>query len=484
MSGACGGLIDAISVGRSGCAKLKAAMRVTIEPALGEWVIEPRVAVERGGLIERINARAERLGLPGVSGDGPTIATGHQAYLWHPGILAKDIAMVMAAARLSAAPMHVVVDHDIHEALHLELPVERGEQLEVRRIELGAQDLAVPTGFQPAVDVAEMIRRLTEEKSGRTQALVEACRGLPACKSLAEQMAVILTRLKRPYAGDVPVMMSSDLPGLGFYEALVEAMRDDARRCVAAYNAAAAAAAEAGLSLLTMERERVELPLWAVRWRHARRRVFADLADSQPLLTFSDGRSIDRGAWSLLPRAAMLTAVMRSCCCELFIHGKGGRVYDRVTELWWGNWRGERLSPMAVASADVRLDFDVPVADGERLSDALWWRHHLPHNLDRALQLDGAMVSRKRRLLAEMDADGDKRRRREAFREIHAINGQWVEKHRAAIAEAEDEVARARLAAGNREVGRKRDWCFALYPAETLRKLGQAIADSEKAGVI
>ena len=296
---------------------------------------------------------------------------------------------------------------------------------------------------------------------------------------MAEQVAVVLARLRRPYAGDIPLMMVSDLAGLPVYESVVSRMLDDAHRCAAAYNRAVAEHPQAGMTPLALHRELAELPLWAVAWGRPRRRVFADLSDARPLFVYEDGQAIDTAAVKLLPRALLLTAVMRGYFCDLFVHGTGGLVYDRVTESWWRSWAGEELAPMAGATADVYLDSGAPVADRAELDRAVWRCHHLPHNLDRALGLDGDIVRQKHDLIAHMDDDRDRSRRREAFQTIHRINGELAQRHAEALRAADRDLRLARVGVHNARTARRRDWCFALYPPDRLHALRRALAGVE-----
>jgi hypothetical protein len=474
-----------------------ASTKVRVEPAIPAWSLNAAPRPDRTALVERINARARRLGTATL--DPPAsrlIATGHQAQLWHPGILAKDLAMGVAAERLGAQRLHMVVDQDANEAWRLEVPWVDGEELKVKAMSLAGQQPGVPTGFQPPAEVRLLRERLAGLDSPLTGVLDEALDGLPTCETLAEQVAVVLACLKQPYAGDVPVMMVSDLAGLAVYESVVSRMLDDAHRCASLYNKAVAKFPRAGMPPMVVGRELAELPLWAVAWRVPRRRVFADLADSAPMFVYDDGEPIDRGAVTLLPRALLLTAVMRGYLCDLFIHGTGGLIYDRVTEAWWGAWACETLAPMAGVTADVFLDLGVPLADRASLDRAVWRRHHLPHNLDRELGLDGEAVQRKRDLLKHMDDDrGQNRgrirgrargrtrgrtpgraRRRAAFEQIKKINLELAEQHPDTLASAERDLHLAQVGMSNARAARRRDWCFALYPPGKLHGLRKTLA--------
>jgi hypothetical protein len=448
---------------------------VRTEPAIDAWS-PARAAHDRSELVARVNARAQRLGTAALDArDGPLIATGHQAQLWHPGILAKDIAMDLAAERLGAARLHVVVDQDTNEAWRLQVPRLDGDALRVRSVML-PQTSGVPTGFQAPADPGLLLEQLAGDDPSLIRPLTEAVRDLPACGSRAEQIAVVLARLKKPYAGDVPVMLVSDLAGLPAFESVVGRMLGDVRACAAAYNKACAALPEAGMSPLIESRDFVELPLWAAAWDAPRRRVFVDLADTEPMFVFDDGEPIDRSAVTLLPRALLLTAVMRSTLCDLFVHGTGGLVYDRVTEVWWQDWTGGSLAPIAGVTADVYLDLGAPVADRAAVDRAVWRRHHLPHNLDRVLGLTGAPVHEKRELLAYMDDDRDRARRRRAFNRLHEINRDLAGSHRDALAAADRELDLARVGLSNALTAKRRDWCFALYPPDALKGLRRVLA--------
>lgn len=454
-------------------------MRTLIEPPLRDWSLaESDAAADRAALAKVISARARRLGTAALTQTDRIIATGHQAWLWHPGILAKDIAMRVGCDRLRAAPLHLVVDQDAHDALSLELPVEQGQRLSVRKLRLGSQTLAVPTGFQPAADAGQIRATLLATGDSRAKRVARVFEDMPACESLAEQLAVVLVRLMQPTAGALPIVMTSDLPVMPGYQAMVDAMLRDARACVTAYNKAVDQHPDAGIAKLLVGRDRVELPIWAVAQGQMRQRVFADLADSEPWLVFDSGEQIDPQQYKLLPKAVMLTAVMRRLVCDLFIHGTGGGVYDQITDAWWQTWRGETLASRAVATADLYLDFDVPVADAQQFARAQWYRKHLPHNVDRALKLDGELAAAKRDILAHMDDDRDKRRRKAAYRKLHQINRELVRQHPDALAAADEKLTRARVGLANARIARKRDWCFALYRDDQLAALRDAVAES------
>lgn len=405
-------------------------MKITVKPPFEQWSPADRA----GSLV---------------------VATGHQAALWHPGILAKYAAVAGAAKKFGAKPLHVVVDQDQHETMALDVPRVDGDRIVVDRAVLGETNPNVPTGMQPPVNAHSGVAVIDR-----------ALRTVGAKDTLAQQVAALLAELYRPFVGEIETIFASELLR---DSNVVDQMLADGDACILHYNAAVSEYPGAGIAPLEVRDDRVELPLWRMLWQTPRRRVFVH---GDQLIDERGEEITDRN--ELAPRALLLTAVMRSERCHLFIHGTGGYVYDRITESWWQHWTGETLAPMALVTADLHLQFDAPVCDRETLQRAAWWAHHVPHNIDRALSLEGDMVRRKRELLDHMDDDRDRARRARAFGELHDINAQWVAKYGHLVQEAQHALRQARAGVANRRTAMRRDWCFALYPAQQLHELCQA----------
>lgn len=457
-------------------------MHVHVEPALDRWQLAERESSDRCGLTKTGAPESGDAPFPTLTDTRRLIATGHQPGLWHPGILVKDIAAAEAASRLEAEAFHVVVDQDVMDEFVLELPVREGRMLRVERLVLGKIEPHVATCCQPAIDANRIADRLQDiaDQLGPALAadvtpLIEGFRDLPSCPSLARQFTLLLCRLRQPATAVLPMIFASDLARTDLFKDLVQGMLEDAPRCAEAYNQAVATHPEAGIAPLRIEPSRVELPLWALEWEQPRQRVFAQSGDRSPRLTLNAGRPIENENLLLAPRALLLTGFLRQSLCDLFIHGTGGAIYDLAGEQWFAAWRGETLAPMAMVTADLHLTFDVPVADRSELAAAQWWHHHLPHNLDRALELDGDIVDTKRALLKEMDMDQNRVRRRIAFDEIHAINDELGQRYPALLGQAQRRLEDARGGVRNRRVTQKRDWCFALYPTDQLHLLSRRL---------
>lgn len=409
--------------------------------------------------------------------EGRPIWTGHQPRFWHPGILAKYVAAdrAMTAAGDTTSPLnHVVVDQDVQDPLALDVPVRRGDALTAVRIKLGPTRTDVPTGRQPAVAVVDpQLPDGTDPRAAAgVQRIARVLREAEQAPTLAQQVAAALETLLAPHlTRPLRHHFATDLQRRDDFKQVTHDLLYNAQRAVHHYNQATAQDLGAGIAPLQREPFRVELPLWHLPRNAARQRVYADLADTKPLLTVEDGTPIDPAA-DLAPRALFMTALLRSRrradgepACGLFIHGTGGGRYDQITERWWQAWRDEALAPLAVATADRRLKFDAPVHTPADVERAVWHAHHLPHNPDRVLRLTGPLVDEKKNLLAHMHDDRDQARRGAAFRRLHAINAALCTQNAPPIKDAKAAVWRTQQGVTNAAIAHRRDWPFVFYDA-------------------
>ncbi len=414
---------------------------------------------------------------------GRAVWTGHQPRFWHPGILAKYLAadQALTAAGDRDTPLHhLVVDQDVQNPLALDVPTLQADALGFGRVRLGPVRVDVPTGRQPAVAAAlPPLPPGTDPRAARgLQLITHALQRHADQPTLAWQVTHALHELLTPHLGrKLRAHPATDFAQAPWFNDEIDRLLHDAERCVAFYNHAVAQHPDAGIAPLRREPFRVELPLWHLSWNAPRQRVYADLADTRPLLTVEDGTPIS-DAQQLAPRALMMTAWLRRPGgihpeCGLFVHGTGGGRYERITDAWWTTWRGESLTPIAVATADQRLRFDAPVHTSTDHQRAVWFAHHLPHNPEGALALHPpaadtraqALIQEKNALLASMHQDRHKPRRRKAFHRIKQINKTLCAQAPQALQNAQAHVDRTRQGLVNATVAGRRNWPFVYHTA-------------------
>lgn len=465
---------------------------ITIEPSLSRWTSLPG-GDDRGRSHDHDHASLaeltrRELGLPI---DRPILATGHQPSFWHPGILAKYIAvncvLRSAAGRVEQwSGLNVIVDQDVVDFASVDVPA-RGPDgsLIARRIAFAPVDSAadVPVGRLPAItpalpEVADLAE-LPELTVGvrRMQQTMAHNRAQPTA---AAQVASALTELMVEF-GDLaplPTIMASDLMRTTLARTLISAMVSDAHRCAAAYNRAVAAHPAARVTPLAIRDDYVELPLWRLREDGPPQRVRAYDADAERWLS-----DADPARPTLLPRALCMTALLRMAVCDLFVHGAGGAVYDRVMEQWIAEWNGWPLRPIAMTSATLRLplmserDHRLLVDDGLKLARRRL--RSLEHDPESA---DGELLHRpgpiKQRMLREIDGHSPgSRQRRAAFFAMHQELTSMRAARAAAMTLAAQETERISLLARDATVAQRRDWAFPLYPRKMLSELVSRIRD-------
>ncbi len=443
-------------------------------PQASSWTaptvrLEPEASLWAGLLAARkapdgASTFRSELGLPA---QGPVVMSGHQAEIWHPGILTKMIALREFAARTHAAVAWVVVDQDSNEPGLVRYPSRLGggpggpgrlisATWNVGRL-MGAAD--IPTASRSPWTDADLDPNWGDRPAATPGVacglarIRDALRRNAAQPTLAAQLTAATAALAGE-GGEAPTMcMASAIARTGAFADIVERMRSDWAVCARAYNDAAAASPGAGLKPLAIDRG--ELPLWRLGAGQPRRRVYAAQLQEIPIA-------------ELAPRALLMTAILREFGCDLFIHGLGGGIYDHATERWMGEWLGWALAPSVVATGTCVLPLrsDPPPSDLE-VGRAVWQAHHARH--DPGVLGDAWARRRKQDLVAEI---ADHRRRGEdpapSFDELHRLLSRVRIENAAGLDALVRRAQELRQGLADAKVAGDRTWAFALYDAEQL----------------
>ena len=426
---------------------------------------EPRAwgeTLHRTGPDDRARAFRAQLGIP----DGPVVLTGHQAELWHPGILAKYLAADAAARASGASPARLVVDQDENDPLRIRCPI-RGAHgiLATSEVVLGASpDPTGPTGRRrPARpdDTGDDPEFASNAVRDGVAAIRDALRAHEHAPTLAAQVAGAVADLLRPLATPAPTVFATTIASTDLFADLVDRIRTDPRACANAYNAAVAH--DDTLRPLATA-DRLELPLWHLD-DTTRRPVFADdLADIDPA--------------DLAPRALLMTGVMRLAGCDLFVHGTGAggtdaqHGYEAAADKWLEAWLGEKpRGRVVVATATLTLDLpgaDAPTEDD--VADAKARAHKARH--DPSLVGDDKAAAAKASLIDAIDAKkaaGEKPG--PLFAEMQSLLADYRARHEAEFAELDRAAEDLERRLSESDVRTERTWPFPLHPADRLRSM-------------
>lgn len=398
----------------------------------------------------------------GLAPEGPVLMSGHQAEIWHAGILAKWFALGALGERGCGATAWVVVDQDDNDGTVVEYPALVKGRLSRARWRLDAARMTpegaamasrpAAAGSPPPAGLAPATAEV-EAGLGRIAAAVGG-----GFETAAAQMAEAARRLAEPLGpGPRSVVMATALSRTRAFAEILERMKRDPGACIGAYNSAARARGEARARELALERG--ELPLWRLRRGEARRPVFAGQIGGIP-------------AEELAPRGLLMTGMLRAWACDLFVHGLGGAVYDAITEEWFGSWLGVELSPAVAASATRRLSLGVGAPTEVAIRDAAWRAHRARH--DPGLIGDGAAAERKRAMVEEI-ARSRGGARGALFRRMHELLAGARAAHAPALARLEEEAAVLRARREEAAVAEDRSWPFALHKPGAMRALAREI---------
>ncbi len=414
------------------------------------------------GLDARSKQLRAELGLPA---DHPIIMSGHQAAFWHAGILAKVFAADAAARSTNGAAAWIVVDQDEAEFATLRAPVRDG------RNRLGVQELKLTEA--PATGVAAASLPPFEPRSlkptGGPFALPSVSWGAASItesllsrrgeSTAARQIAQASFDLLDSHARRPTLLFATSLAATTLFREIVERMSSDPAAAIGAYNAAVARCPDAGLTPLAAEphKNRWELPLWRLEAGTPRRRVWSDELRAS-------------GTTGIAPRALLLTGFLRLAACDLFIHGKGGAIYDRATEAWFGTWLGVTLAPTALVTADLPLPFEESAVTLAEVARAVWRAQRARH--DPALTGRDDLVPKKRAMVEAIRAA---RERGDdplpTYRDMHRMLATYRDQERSRLGDLRDEAERLISKHASASIANDRTWPFPFHRAEAIGAL-------------
>lgn len=404
----------------------------------------------------------------GIETDRPVVMSGHQAEVWHPGIVAKWFACIAAAKALDAQPVWLIADQDANDPAQIACPtVSDSGELTRDMWEMGGVDPGVSNAKRGAI-APEAVLRLDESWAapGVEDGLArirERVAAHSSADSIAEQFGLACVDLLSPMCPSPTLVYTSRMSQTDAFGEILDAMRADPRACASAYNDAANQHRSSGVRDLHIDEAtgRVELPVWELT-RSGRTPVFAD----------SNSASDD-----LAPRALLMTALVRTYACEIFIHGTGGAGldgdggYESVTDQWWQTWRGEPPRAPAVMTTATRTlaiqgDIPTPMAVQEARGKA----HKAKH--DPSLVGDAEAAESKRDLLAainEMKAQGENPSL--LFREMQDLLTTYRDRRAGDIAQLEERAEQLERRAGDAAIAHDRTWAFPLYESAQISSL-------------
>ncbi|MDA8376640.1 MAG: hypothetical protein M0Z50_06235 [Planctomycetia bacterium] len=452
------------------------------------------------------------------------VITGHQVEFYHPGVWTKVILADALSRQNQALAIDLLVDHDTVDHLGLVVPEWNGNRLRKTMV-TWTEASALPAEFSASPQGAQKSRWL------------ENLRQFPLANtdSMRQFMASLATDSDPRYVAWMSRTRRSFEQSLGLtvqhvpcgyicsgvaWHSFVLAWLRQARDWCKAYNMALNQyrlehnITNSGRPMpnLAITQQEMELPFWIYADHQPRHRM-ALFENNGTYLVYGDQRiavtdvmagdliaageslrnRLKAATLHVRPRALTLTMFVRLLLSDLFIHGIGGALYDRMTDQIMEQLFGVRPA-YACASAGWLLplaeQMDPAQADISRLK---WQQHHLRSNPELFMASAplsgqaGELLKQRRDLIAGIaqclteDRSQQLRRssrwlqRRADFRRLHEINAQL----RSLFGpQAETLAAQRRFAEfikENMAVANWREYFIALHSHAALEQLVAAI---------
>ncbi len=446
-------------------------------------------------------SRALKISASAPREDSLLLVTGHQPFLFHPGVWIKHLLVSRLAAGDGISGLSMPVDSDVFEELGVDVPtVSDGLQITHETLLRSPADVPYEAHARPSkedwrafldrVGVHLRALRLVHEVFA---VFVEQVGALEGPRDLGTFITAVRRRYEgpRPYL-ELPVSQLAECPQ--FRQFFLHILRDADRfaDCYnrhletyrARYNIRTAAQPFPNLEV---ERDRVELPFWILR-DGRRRPCYAQprsggwqlWAGDAPVGTITRaGEEHTLEGLAIRPRALTLTAFTRLCVADLFVHGVGGGRYDRATDEVIREYFGIEPPRYAVVTATVHLPLTEFNTNEERqeLQRRLL---ELRHNPDRVLATpsarERALIDEKWRLIATLKTGAMTRRERrqatQRIREINDLLAHVLEDERGATERRLADLATGTQAAA---AATHRGYPFCFFPPSAIDELVSSI---------
>lgn len=454
----------------------------------------------RARVLERAAAYTGAMGIdvPSPPSGALLFVTGHQPFLFHPGIWIKHL-LVRRLTGNGTAALCVPVDSDAFEEIGADVPVaDTGLRMIQETLVRAPAD--VPYEAQPAPDpkswrafldrLDAALRTLDEpEIHAAFRRFVENATRVHA----AQDIGTFLTIARRRHEGlrrylEVPASHVSRTPE--FIRFFLSICRDCVRFAEAynrhldayreRYNVRTAAQPFPNLE---QDGDRIELPYWVVsggrrQTIYATRRGRAWVISTQEaaVATVGDGDGPERLAQvEIRPKALTLTSFTRLCVADLFVHGVGGGRYDRVTDAVIADYFGIQPPRYAVVTATLHLPLHAHNTGEERqrLQRRVLELHHNPERAMAQPSPDQQrLIEEKWRLIGSLDGSAlTRRERRQATQRIRDINEALSQALAGEVGDVERRLSALADAPEADAAARHREYPFCFFPPEAIDAL-------------
>lgn len=475
----------------------------------------------------------------------PWIVGGHQPEWFHPGVWFKNFLIDSLAKESSGIGMHCIVDHDLARSASIKVPSTDAltGRVSQRTCRLPLQtsstlsrssSMAMPSGaipFRPwhhtYID-HEQLERFRDEVSDHlsrvgiehamVNGIVDDLKQLPRELDAARAISQVRHRIEvRNGLTNLELPMSGLCSGLAWH-AFLDHCLHHAEALHRVYNQSLSEYREREritnpgqpVASLGAEGEWLELPFWMYRDDSpTRQRMW--VRRNETGWSLASGGSPSTAAWTapwpadaresaslwqqrvedglcIRPRALMTTLFLRCFLADLFVHGIGGGVYDRLTDSIIERFLGMPPPEYAVATATLWLPARERESDREDGSmptlealhrESQWLRSRPETFLNLSDPAQRSLSAAHETMLATIPPRGQKRAWHHQMAALkHQIRVAIAERRKA----HEQRRHRFDMHAQERRWLQSREYSFVLFEERDLVRRFQSLLNSHRSG--
>lgn len=314
------------------------------------------------------------------------IMTGHQPVIFHPGLAAKYLVAESFASQHQAAAIALIIDTDEGDAGEFQFP-----SLEANSSKKSARSasIAANSGLYHSSQLRSAIERTSIFSSavsslrecGCEDAAIRAEKVFQQYSSLKTKSTIAANTLVRRSQGiggrmlEIPLSSVCSLPEVLQFFGTILNRATDFHECYNAsldqFRSEQNIRNEANpFPNLKHSGDQFELPFWIVNPSTGTREIVSlttNISDrwlcaaGQRLTEMHRGLEMEGltalmfQGLRLVPRGALITAMLRLLFSDVFIHGTGGGRYDEFTDRLINAWWNEQPSPVAVVTTSQYL---------------------------------------------------------------------------------------------------------------------------------
>ncbi|MBU1076276.1 MAG: hypothetical protein KKH98_03220 [Spirochaetes bacterium] len=297
-------------------------------------------------------------GIPDIKTNGLIIATGHQPVFHYPGLLFKNYYAAKIASECKGSVINFIVDSDIAD-IAFPVPCRKGADFNKQNVALANEMNKLYAFFLPGENeirsffdkIEQCLSSLNSRGIFRSfdQYRKEFLLELKNSNSFTDTILLLQKRFESFYtASSIDLKISNICRERTFYH-FVWVILKDHEDFIKVYNYAVkdhSTGSYREIKQLPFKNNRFELPFWFIREGtrfgvslEKRGSTFIFYTDDKVIFKLeADKRSQEEIINSLhknillYPKAIMLTLMIRLFFSDIFVHGTGGAVYDKITD--------------------------------------------------------------------------------------------------------------------------------------------------------